>query len=399
MKAVHFGAGNIGRGFLGQLYWNSGYETIFVDIDQELVRLLNERGRYTVHIVGPEPHDVEVGHVRGVDARETDQAARDVASCDLASIAAGSRALPKIAGLLAKGVAVRARNSPERPLNVIICENLLDVARILREHLIAEVPDIHRDFVRRKVGLVESVVSRMVPVVTEEQRRRDPLAVYAEEYCILPVDAKAFVGKIPQIVGMEPIENLRAYEERKLYTHNCGHALTAYFGFERGYAYIWESIEDREVRSLVEEGLWESGGALIAKHGFAEENYRIHVEQLLARFANRPLGDTIARVGRDPLRKLGPNERLVGAARLALAYGIEPRVLSMGMASALRYRNSDDPGARRLAEMLQKEGVDFVLGSVCNIQKGDPLYRLVHAQLGTGQASERGRNTWTRDSQ
>ena len=381
MKAVHFGAGNIGRGFLGQLYWESGYETVFVDIDQELVRLLNECGGYTIHIVGSDSPDLQVDRVRAVSARDIGQVAEEVASCDIASIAAGSRALPKIADSLAMGTALRAERSPELPLNVIICENLLDAADVLGKLLVARMPSRYVSFAEEKVGLVESVVSRMVPLVTEDQRRKDPLAVYVEEYRHLPVDAKAFVGGVPQIVGMEPHDDLKAYEERKLYTHNCGHALTAYFGFEKGHTYIWESIEDRSIRSLVEEGLWESGKALIMKHGFAEEEHSAHIDELLSRFGNRPLADTVARVGRDPLRKLGPEDRLVGAARLAMKYGIEPRVLSRGIASALHFRNPDDPGASQLAEMLEKEGFDLVLEEVCKIRKGDPLYQLVRAQF------------------
>jgi len=381
MKAVHFGAGNIGRGFLGQLYWESGYETVFVDVDPELVQLLNRDGGYRIHIVGTASPDIEVGRVRAVSATDLQQVSEQVASCDIASIAAGNAALPKVADSLASGIALRSEMSPERLLNVIICENLLDAAKVLRGLLVDRVSERHHDFLREKVGLVESVVSRMVPIVTDEQRRSDPLAVYVEEYCVLPVDAKGFVGEIPEIAGMQPNDNLRAYEERKLYTHNCGHALTAYFGAERGHTYIWEGMEDPEVRSLVEQGVWESGQALIRKHSFGEDEFRAHVEELLDRFGNRPLGDTVARVGRDPLRKLGPDDRLVGAARLAMEYGIEPRVLSMGIASALRFRNSEDAGACRLAQMLERKGLDSVLHEVCKIDRGERLYELVRAEF------------------
>lgn len=381
MKAVHFGAGNIGRGFLGQLYWQSGYETVFVDVDPSLVALLNERKGYTIHVVGEKSYELRVGHVRGVSGKEKGQVAEEILSCDIASTAVGKSALPEVAEMLAMGVRLRAERGSQRPLNVVICENLLGAASVLQEMLLERVPARCRDYAKGKVGLVESVVSRMVPVITEEQKRKDPLAVYVEEYCILPVDATGFVGEIPAIKGMEPRANIRAYEERKLFTHNCGHALAAYFGFEKEYRYIWESIEEAGIRELVERGLWESGQALIKKHGFTEEEHRDQIRDLLDRFGNRPLGDTIARVGRDPLRKLGPQDRLVGAARLAMEYGVEPRVLTRGIASALRYRNDDDPSAVRLAEMMVKDGLDAVMEKVCGISKGERLYELVRSQF------------------
>jgi len=344
------------------------------------VALLNERRGYTIHVVGKTSQVFHVEHVRGVSGREKREVAEEIFSCDIASTAVGNRALPGVAESLAMGITLRAKRACERPLNVIICENLLGAANVVREMLLERVPAEHRDYTRGKVGLVGAVVSRMVPVVTEEQRRRDPLAVYVEEYCILPVDAKGFVGGIPAIRGLEPRANIRAYEERKLFTHNCGHALAAYFGSEKGYRYVWESVEDPEIRQLVERGLWEAGEALVKKHGFTLEEHRDQIEDLIERFGNRALGDTIARVGRDPLRKLGPQDRLVGAARLAMEYGVEPEVIARGIASALRYRNEEDPSAVRLAGMLAEDGFDGVMEKLCSISRGERLYEMVKRQ-------------------
>jgi len=217
----------------------------------------------------------------------------------------------------------------------------------------------------------------MVPITPEEKREADPLYVAVEEYAILPVDARAFVGEIPGIRGLQPQEDFAAYTERKLFTHNCGHVLCALWGYERGYTYLWEATEDADVRERALAALRESGEALIRKHGFTTEEHHAHIEDLIERFKNRALGDTIFRVARDPVRKLGRTDRLVGAALLALEYGVEPTHLVQGIISALRYDNPADPVAVGLQEKLANEGPEAVLTEVCGLTPDEPLYQLI----------------------
>ncbi len=375
--AVHFGAGNIGRGFLGQLYHQSGYRTVFVDVDPRVVAALNAAGRYDLQIVGDERCETKpVRNVSALGVGDVEAVAEAVAGCEIASCAVGVRALPHIAPPLAAGIALRAEGSGE-PLNVVVCENLLDAAETLRGAVLGAIDEPHRGFAREQVGFVATVVSRMVPIVPDAIRQRHPLYVAVEAYCTLPVDATAFVGEAPCVEGFLPVANIEAHEERKLFCHNCGHALCAYPGHQRGLELIAEAVADPGVRDAVVGGLGETGQALVRKHGFEPAEHEAHVADLLRRFGNRALGDTVFRVARDPLRKLGRHDRLVGAAALCLDQGVEPTHVVEGIRAALAFDHPDDPQAARLQAMLADQGPDAVLRQVCGLEPGEPLYERI----------------------
>lgn len=378
--AVQFGAGNIGRGFLGELFYRSGLETVFIEINEDLIKALNQARRYRIEIrdeAGNYPTRVE--NVRAVLASDEDAVAEEVARAEIAATAVGVAALPQVAPLIAKGLVRRFSSPGSEPLNIIICENLLHSADYMRKEINKHILEKLRPDINKRLGLSEAVVSRMVPLVTEEERRQSPLYIAAEKYARLPVDAKGFVGEIPEIYGLKPVDNITAFQEQKLFTHNLGHALTAYFGYEKGYVYIYQAVADEEIKKKVLAALAESGEALVKKHPITREEQEAHIADLLSRFANRALGDTIARVARDPVRKLGPNDRLIGAGKLALEYGIKPHNLIVGIIAALGYDNPQDVQAVRLQEMLRGKGLKIVLKEVSGLKEGDELFEMIVA--------------------
>ncbi len=377
LKAVQFGAGNIGRGFTAQLFHESGYEVVFVDVVEETIKLINNRGSYPIHIVGDETFTVHIDKIRAVDGRNVDAVAREIMDSSIVCTAVGVNALRHVAPAIAGGIRLRAEAHVAEPLNVIICENLLDASRILRGYILDHLPPEHTEYFDTHVGLVESVVSRMVPVMTKDQRRIDPLSVYVEAYKRLPVARRGFVGPPPEIVGFEPRDNFDAYVERKLFTHNLGHAACAYLGYRRGHEYIYQAVADTQVFEVVLGALGETGQALIAKHGFSPEQHQDHIDDLLHRFSNKGLGDTVARVGRDPLRKLGPHDRLIGSVKLAMEYGIDPVNTCRATAAALAYDNPEDEAAVKLHSMLRGQGIEAVLESVCGLEPGSNIARMI----------------------
>jgi mannitol-1-phosphate 5-dehydrogenase len=230
-----------------------------------------------------------------------------------------------------------------------------------------------REALERRVGFVEAVVSRMVPVVPDEVRRRDPLWVACEPYARLPVDAAAIRGDVPHLAGLEPVEPIAAYQQRKLATHNMSHAAGAYLGYRAGHRLIWQAMEDAAVADVVRAAMDETGRALMARYGFDPETQRAHEADLRDRYRNRALGDQVARVAADPLRKLGPQDRLVGSARLCLEEGVDPAAVLCGVRAAMAYDHPDDPSAVRLQRMLAERGRAAVLHEVCGLGDGDPL--------------------------
>lgn len=379
-KAVQFGAGNIGRGFLGQLWAESGLEVVFVDVVDPVVEAINLRHEYSISIVGPDRATVPVTGVRAVHGRDRDAVAEEVAGATLVATAVGANALRYVAPALADGLLLRFRRGGG-PLNVILCENLHDAAGALRDAVAPLLPESERQSVLERTGFTQAVVSRMVPVQTEEDRAADPLSVRVEAYKRLPIDASALVSDLPPLVGVVPVSNFAALVERKLYTHNCAHAVLGYLGHAAGYLYGYEALRDVRIASLLRAVLDETGQALVRKHGLDAAEHAEHVADLLRRFENEALADTCRRLARDPIRKLAPDDRLVGAARLCEAQKITPSALSWAIAAALRHHDADDPSTCELQNIISEAGIEGALRRVCGIRPGEPLAELIDVAL------------------
>jgi mannitol-1-phosphate 5-dehydrogenase len=386
-SALMFGAGNVGRGFLGQLFSESGYDVVFVDIDEPLIAALNTRRGYTIRLVEDDwTGEITVAPVRALHAEETDAVARALAEADLAATAVGVRALPHIAPLVAAGVARRDEEGVPAPLNIIVCENLKDAAAFFRRMVGDHLPAAHQAYLRTHVGFVDTVIGRMVPPPTPQMRAQDPSLIVVEPYKELPVDRRGFVGPIPEIVGLEPTDNFAVYTARKLYIHNCGHAMLGYLGHLRGHAFGYQALEDAAIRPLFERALAESKHGIATAHVVDPAWLEAHIGDVTRRLANRALGDTIFRLAHDPLRKLGPEDRLVGAARLVEKAGGTPEALSWGIAGGYCFDDTDDPLAVTLQQRIAAEGLDAVLADVSGIGPDEPLAALVRERYRRLQA-------------
>ncbi len=377
-QAVIFGAGNIGRGFIGQLLSESGYAITFVDVDQPLLDALNAAHSYTIQLVDNEGiQDVCVGPVRALHADDRDRVAAEIATAEIAATAVGARALPLVAPTIAAGIRQRRTHGPTAALNCIVCENLKGAAGVMRalvkEHLSAD----EQVYLDAHIGFVDTVIGRMVPPLPPEMRAQDPSLIRVEPYQELPVDRSGFVGPIPSIVAMEPCEDFGAYTARKLYVHNCGHAVLAYLGYLEGYSYGYEALADPAIEATLDRAWAESIAGQVAHYGVEAAWLQAHAADLRRRFANRALGDTILRLGRDPVRKLGPSDRLVAPARLAEQAGTVPRALSRAIAAAFHFDPPGDPIAVDLQQRLASQGIETVLAEVCQIAAHEALGQLI----------------------
>jgi len=373
-KLVQFGAGNIGRSFIGQLFSRAGYEVVFVDVDQTIVQALNARREYTVEIRDDRPETWTIRNVRALPASDSEKIAGEAAEADCLGTAVGKNALGGIVPALALGLEKRFRSFGANPVDLIICENILDGAAFLRAELKKELPlDFPLDAM---LGLVETSIGKMVPIMSAQDRERDPLLVYAEAYNTLILDKKGFKAPIPDVPGLDPKENMKAYVERKSFIHNLGHAALAYLEgvWNRGYTYTWEAVRDAELRKTAKAAMWESGWALIKAYPeeFNESNQEDHIENLLRRFGNVHLGDTIFRVGRDVQRKLAYDDRLIGAMLFDLRHGIEPLITAEAAAAACFFRKTDENGKmyepdEEFVRQVFPQGLDFILSRVCGL--------------------------------
>lgn len=379
-KAIQFGAGNIGRGFAGQLFSESGYEVVFVDVVADLVDEINRRKSYPIRIACENPWTITIENVRSVNGRDVDAVAEEIRTADLMCTSVGVNVLPYIAPTVAAGIKARAEAGIDEPINIIICENMQGAQDFLHDEVKKILPQELHAYLEEKIGFVMSVVGRMVPIMTQEQKREDPLLVVVEPYKHLPIDKSAIKGELPEIAGIEPADNFQGYVDRKLYTHNAGHAAAAYFGFLKGYEYVYQAVSDPQVNAAVRALLAETGAALVRKHGFTPQEHQAHIDDLLSRFANVALGDQVARVGGDPLRKLSPEDRLVGGARVCLEQGIFPVNVCKAMAAALHFSPEGDKTAPKVQEMVREVGVKGTLREISELPEDSDL-TMVTARL------------------
>ncbi|OBX09345.1 mannitol-1-phosphate 5-dehydrogenase [Gallibacterium genomosp. 3] len=356
MKALHFGAGNIGRGFIGKLLADAGIHVTFADINETVINLLNKQQSYSVKIVGDGANRIEVvKNVDGLNSANQDQLLAKIQQVDLITTAIGAGVLKIIAKSLAQGLVARIQQGNTKPLNIIACENMVRGTTNLKEHIFSHLSAEEQQLVSQYVGFVDSAVDRIVPPV--EANAEDPLQVTVEEFIEWIVDQTQFKGDIPNIPGMERTDNLMAFIERKLFTLNTGHAVTAYLGKLAGYQFVKQSIDDDTIKQQVKTVMQESGAVLIKRYNFDPAAHAAYIEKILKRFANPYLQDDVDRVGREPLRKLSYNDRLIKPLRGTLEYQLPHTMICKAVAAALCYTNANDPQAVELQQTLASEGV------------------------------------------
>ncbi|MDD2600853.1 MAG: mannitol-1-phosphate 5-dehydrogenase [Kiritimatiellae bacterium] len=370
---VHFGAGNIGRALAGPIFSQAGYDLLFVDAFQPVVDALQKRRGYQVIVkddLPPGAADViNVTGVGAISAHDADAVADAILRADLIGTAVGSANMPALLQSMVPGILARKG----APLSILLCENFNGVAEFAREYLTAALPENFQ--LNKSVGFVETSIGKMVPIMPAAVRQHDPLALWAEAYNKIIADRNGFVGHVPaNIEGLELKDCFQAYVERKLYIHNLGHATCACYGFQKKYSLICDAIGDSEILAATRRVMDESAAALIKRwpSEFNQDNQRAHVEDLIKRFGNRALGDTIFRVGRDLARKLAPGDRFIGALRLVQQYDGDCSVLYKAIAAALRFKAADESGKMFPAdaafhERLKQEGPEQLLQAHCGL--------------------------------
>jgi mannitol-1-phosphate 5-dehydrogenase len=389
---VQIGAGNIGRSFIGRLFAEAGYELVFVDADEGLVRLLNERREYPVIVkqTGLADQVRLVRPVRAVNARDIPAVVAELVRADCAATSVGLRALDAVLPVLARGLV--ARKLAGRPaLDLIIAENLRSGASFYRERL-ASLLGPEGDLLDR-LGLVETSIGKMVPIMPQAALAEDPLQLFAEPYDTLIVDARGFLGPLPPLPGLKAVADIQAWVDRKLFMHNMSHAAAAWLGWQADPAisFIWQAMELPAVSEAVRSALAQSAQALRLAYPreFTLEGLNSHGADLLERYRNRALGDTVHRVGRDLPRKLARDDRLIGACLLAARQGVDFGPIARAARAALAFRAPDEAGRLLPADAdfltrVERSGAAAALAGVAGLDPGaSPDRAVLAACLGT----------------
>lgn len=369
MKAVHFGAGNIGRGFVGLLLHEAGIEVVFADVQDTLITALKEADSYTVHAVGSSGSDTVVEGFRAVNsASELEAVVQEIATADIVTTAVGAHILRFVAPAIAQGIAARPADAGR--IAVMACENAINATDILE----AEVRSAYEgEDLEARALFANTAVDRIVPA----QAADAGLDVTVETFFEWAVERGPFDGAEPDIPGITWVEDLEPYIERKLFTVNTGHAATAWFGWAVGIERISDAISEPSIRGKVAAALAETATLLVTKHGFSAEQQQAYVSKILERFANPHLPDTVERVGRAPERKLSRHERIIGPAAELAERGLDHHSLIAALAAALRFTPEGDEEVTRVQELLATGDADRVTATLTGLEAEHPLYPAV----------------------
>ncbi|KKZ66661.1 mannitol-1-phosphate 5-dehydrogenase [[Emmonsia] crescens] len=370
-KAVHFGGGNIGRGFVAEFLHESGYEVVFVDVMDSIIDSLQKTPSYTVTEISEEGEQKKViTNYRAINSKHNlDDVIKEISTADVVTCAVGPNILKFIAPPIAKGIDARTES---KPLAVIACENAIGATDTLHDFIKDNTDEPRRASLHARAQFANSAIDRIVPT-------QDPdsgLNVKIEKFYEWVVEQTPFgdVGH-PDIKAIHWVDHLEPYIERKLFTVNTGHATAAYYGYTAGKKTINDALADEKIRSAVNAALAETSKLIVEKHGISPQEQSEYVNTIITRISNPYLEDIVQRVGRAPLRKLSRMERFIGPAAQLAERGQAVDALMGAVEQALKFQNvPDDEESFELFKILKDMSAADATTKLTGLEKDHPLY-------------------------
>ena len=390
-RSVHFGAGKIGRGLIGRLLLAGGYKVAFVDANIELVNLLREEGSYLVKTIGEERRTHTVTGFEVFHVSDEDEIVARIVECDLITTSVGPRAFHAVAPTIRRGLEARVDAGNLEPVDIVACENMAGASNHLRSLILDGSSPKCRRFVEEKVGFPESQIGTIAPTSYENLPTEHPLTVFTESNEEFYIDRKALRGNYEKVPGIQFVDDIAAFVDRKVFTVNTGHAVGGYIGYLHGYTYIHEVMADPNIRGVVVGALDEIDYVLVKEHGFDPNEQGLYTRRVIRRFENPEMKDPISRVARDPARKLGPQDRLIRPARLAIKHGLTPANIILGIAAAFFYDAPEGPQAVKFSERVRNNGPEAILREICGLSRDEELWSLIMAAY---ERIRREKKTW-----
>lgn len=374
LKGVHFGGGNIGRGFVAEFLHNSGFEVVFVDVMDSIIESLQKAPSYEVTEIGPEGEKkFTIDNYRAINSKhEMDKVIHEIATADTVTCAVGPNILKFIAEPIAKGIEAR---TADKPLAVIACENAIGATDTLKGFIEGKLSEDGKKSLASKAAFANSAIDRIVPI----QPADAGLNVLIEKFYEWCVEEKPFKGSPPPIKGVHYVDDLEPYIERKLFTVNTGHATAAYYGHQAGKKFIHEVLEDQKLHDIVQNVLKETAHLICTKHShISKQEQEDYVKQIVSRISNPVLKDNVERVGRAPLRKLSRKERFIGPAAHLVEQGDSVECLLGSIEQALRFQNVEgDEESAELAKKLEKMDSKTATKDITGLEESHPLFTKV----------------------
>ncbi len=342
-KALIFGAGNIGRGFLGLELYKSGYSITFTDVDEKVLNAIKTKAGYEVEII-------ESGNKEFIPVENAFHSNEDLTTiihdASLIVMAVGPKNLKHIAKKLAPSLGTYHRRDYK---NVIACENMVNGSSELKRLVLEEGGQISNF-----ISFPDAVVDR-ISLLGED-------SVRVESFFEWVVDKKGWQGEL-DVKCIKYVDNLEAYLKRKLYLLNGSHVTIGTMGQLYGIKYVHEAMQDPRILKQVLGQMQEVNAVLMDNFGFKEGEQADYIQAILSRFRNEKIRDETRRLARDPIRKLGREERLLGPALLSK----NPDHLAKAIAYLMLWENSEDKESVELAKSIGQKGIAAALKEYANI--------------------------------
>ncbi|GAF40519.1 mannitol-1-phosphate 5-dehydrogenase [Agrilactobacillus composti DSM 18527 = JCM 14202] len=365
MQAVHFGAGNIGRGFIGETLASNGFEIHFVDVNSTIIDALDQRHEYDIELAAEGHKKIHVANVDGINNKDNpDKVVAAIENTDMVTTAIGPKILPFIADLIAKGISARLANNNTQPLDVIACENMIGGSQFLKGEVYKHLNDADKQFADEYIGFPNAAVDRIVPI----QHHEDPLAVSVEPFKEWVIDESQMKRHDIKLDSVVYVPDLEPYIERKLFSVNSGHATVAYTGEYLGYKTIGDAIKDEKVLKQLKGALSETGDLLIHKWHFKPDELKAYQEKIISRFQNPYISDDILRVGRTPIRKLGYDERFIRPIRELKDRNLDYSVLLDTVGMIFTFDEPKDSESVELQKLLKEKPLVDVVKQVTGLK-------------------------------
>lgn len=367
MKAVHFGAGNIGRGFIGEILAANNFEITFIDVNETIIDALKARQGYTIELADETQEQIHIEHVTGLNnAKKPEAVIQAIAEADILTTAIGPNILPHIAELIAKGLEARQQHPDKPAIDVIACENMIGGSTFLKSEVQKYIADWSA--LEATVGFPDAAVDRIVPL----QHHEDPLFVQVEPFCEWVIQESGMKSSI-HLQGVHYVADLEPYIERKLFSVNTGHATVAYTGALQGYQTIDEAMQDHLVVIQLKSVLEETGRLLIEKWAFDPEEHERYIEKIIQRFKNKHISDAITRVARTPVRKLGTEERFIRPVLELEKRNMQPDHLYETIGMIFNYKDPEDEQSQQLQALLDEKSLPEVIAEITGLQDEDMI--------------------------
>jgi len=375
--AVHFGGGNIGRGFIAELLYETGYNIVFVDVVDDLIDKINRVKSFKITEIGEDGKKTKtIKNYKALNSKHSmDEVVQTIADADIVTCAVGPNVLKFIAKPIADGITKRTAS---KPIAVIACENMINATDALKEIIVKNLSEEVTKDLDSKAEFGNSAIDRIVPTQPTPSSDEESLDVLIESFYEWCVETTGFKSGHPNVKGIHWVDNLEPYIERKLFTVNTSHATAAYFGYNKGIKTIHESMADPEIKKEVHNALEETAHLITNKHGIKPEEQEKYVNTIVTRISNPYLEDVPVRVGRAPLRKLGRKERFIGPAAQLAEQGYDVTHLLQGVEMALRFQNVEgDDESKELAKIMSEQSPDQATTTLTGLEKDHPLYNKV----------------------